>query len=73
MELGLDRDAVLDPFSGQPLIYRADGRGFAVYSVGVNGRDDSAAIDVQPTKGTAPGRGERPDIGVKVTYATPPR
>lgn len=29
-----------DPFTGQPLIYRAEGRDYRVYSAGVNGQDD---------------------------------
>ena len=30
----------LDPFSGKPYVYRRDGSGFVVYSVGHNGVDD---------------------------------
>jgi len=72
-ELGLDREATLDPFSGQPLIYRPTEGGFVVYSVGDNGRDDGGALDVQPTRGAMPGTGQRLDVGVRVTYAKPLR
>ena len=30
----------LDFFSGKPLIYRASKKGYLLYSVGVNGKDD---------------------------------
>jgi len=72
-ELNLDRDTTLDPFSGQPLRYRVAGDGFTVYSVGDNGRDDGGALDELLAKGAMPGRGQRPDLGLKVTYASPPR
>ena len=30
----------VDPYSGKPLVYRLDPKGFVLYSVGPNGRDD---------------------------------
>jgi len=33
--------AVLDPFDGQPLRYKANGSGYVLYSVGPDLRDDS--------------------------------
>lgn len=30
----------LDPFSGRPLVYRREGEGYLLYSIGANGRDD---------------------------------
>jgi hypothetical protein len=38
-EIGTDLPA--DPFTGKPLNYRADARGFTVYSTGMDGTDDS--------------------------------
>jgi hypothetical protein len=35
--------ALLDPFTGKPLIYRSTPSGFTVYSVGENGMDDGGA------------------------------
>ena len=40
----LDRDAATDPFTGQPLRYVPDAEGFALYSVGDNGRDEGGKI-----------------------------
>jgi len=33
-----------DPFSGKPLLYRAAGRGYRLYSVGPDGRDDGGLL-----------------------------
>jgi hypothetical protein len=66
--LGIDRDTTIDPFSGAPLEYTVTASGFQVYSVGDNGRDDGGAIEEVLRKGASPGRGERPDIGVRVEY-----
>jgi hypothetical protein len=38
-EIGTDLPA--DPFTGKPLNYRADARGFTVYSTGMDGKDNS--------------------------------
>jgi hypothetical protein len=37
---GFDRTLTLDPFSGGPLIYRADGEEYRLYSVGADLRDN---------------------------------
>ena len=36
-----------DPFSGKEFIYRKEGQGFVVYSVGVNGTDDGGVEDAK--------------------------
>lgn len=36
----------IDPYSGQPLIYRGSGTTFQLYSVGENGQDDGGRSDV---------------------------
>jgi hypothetical protein len=35
----------VDRFSGDPYIYKREGDGFVIYSVGVNGKDDDGAPD----------------------------
>jgi hypothetical protein len=37
---GILKDVPVDPFTGKPLIYRREGEGFIVYSLGSNERDD---------------------------------
>ena len=37
---GLDPENLIDPYSGRMFPYRAAGREFQVYSVGIDGRDD---------------------------------
>jgi hypothetical protein len=37
---GLLNEVPVDPFTGRPLIYRRDGDGFVVYSLGSNMKDD---------------------------------
>jgi hypothetical protein len=49
----------LDPFDGQPLRFRRTGDDIVIYSVGVNGKDDSA--------GNPPGNSGEPDIVVRVS------
>ena len=39
-ELKLDARAITDPYSGRPLIYRKDGDGYLLYSLGPDLRDD---------------------------------
>ena len=46
-------EKLVDPFSGQALIYRAETHGFIIYSVGPNMRDDG---------GEATGRHEKDDV-----------
>lgn len=40
-----DKDVPLDRYSGQPLIYRREGNGYILYSVGENGQDDGGKDD----------------------------
>lgn len=42
---GFSPDLTVDPYSGQPFKYRADGMEFFLYSVGSNFQDDQAATD----------------------------
>jgi len=42
-----------DPFSGQPFVYRRDGAGYTLYSVGPNGKDDGG--ESRPEGGMSPG------------------
>jgi hypothetical protein len=51
-----------DPFSGQPMIMRSEPRGYAVYSVGANRRDDGGTLPKGPLSTAAP------DVGVRVQY-----
>lgn len=37
---GILKDVPVDPFTGRPLVYRRDGEGFIVYSLGSNQKDD---------------------------------
>jgi hypothetical protein len=41
----LDGDFKIDPFSGQPFIYRPTADGFTLYSVGINRKDDGGQHD----------------------------
>ena len=41
----LDGDFKIDPFSGQPFVYRRTAHGFTLYSVGVNRKDDGGQHD----------------------------
>jgi hypothetical protein len=40
-----DRDFVIDPFTDQRFVYRRDGEGFTLYSLGPNGEDDGGVHD----------------------------
>jgi hypothetical protein len=54
-------DAVpLDPFDGKPLRYQREVGGFAVYSVGENGRDDGGDTEIL--------QGRFPDVGFRVRW-----
>jgi hypothetical protein len=44
-ELGLPGEAIVDPYSGQPILLKRTGGGWIVYSVGQNGRDDGGTLD----------------------------
>jgi len=52
-----------DPFSGKPLLYRKDAKGFVLYAVGENGKDNQGAIDRAG--------GKHPDIGFRVRLPKP--
>ena len=52
----------LDPFTGTPLIYRPEGDGFLLYSIGINLRDDHGALD-----GAPPNRNPDSDIVWKMS------
>jgi hypothetical protein len=41
----LDWGLPSDPFSEQPFVYRREGNGYLLYSIGVNGRDDNGEVD----------------------------
>jgi hypothetical protein len=49
-ELGLPATATIDPFSGEPLHVKKTPRGWLVYSVGPNLRDDGGKVE-DPTSG----------------------
>ncbi len=44
-------DAIVDPFSGKPLVYRRDADGIRIYSVGEDGVDDGGIMDREQTRG----------------------
>jgi len=37
---GILKEIPIDPFTGKPLVYRREGEGFIVYSLGSNEKDD---------------------------------
>jgi hypothetical protein len=39
-EISLDEDLPDDPFTGKPFLYRPQGIGYLLYSVGPNGKSD---------------------------------
>ena len=53
-----------DPFSGAPLLYRVEGSGFSVYSVGSNGKDDGG--EFEPLTGVA-GQNTK-DVGLTIRH-----
>ena len=57
-------DLPLDPISAKPFIYRpdADGRGFVLYSVGLNRVDDGGDFRIG---GDRRGPGSFPDLGIR--------
>lgn len=67
-QLRLDAALTRDPFSGDALKYEASPAGFAVYSVGADGRDDGGRLEPAREKGRAPGVGPFLDTGVRVTF-----
>jgi hypothetical protein len=42
---GILKEVPIDPFTGKPLVYRREGEGFVVYSLGTNERDDGGRSD----------------------------
>lgn len=44
-------DAPIDPFTGKPLIYRAEGKGFVLYSTGEDRADDGGTVPEETTDG----------------------
>lgn len=44
-ELGLPSEETTDPFSGQPFIYRVEGDGVRLYSVGKDRKDDGGTTE----------------------------
>jgi hypothetical protein len=57
--LGLPKDVKTDPFSGKPLMLRRSERGWTIYSVGENLKDDAGWLDHQHDTGA--GIDLRPD------------
>jgi hypothetical protein len=55
-----------DPFSGESIKFVVAADGFAVYSVGPDGRDDGGRFEAERVKRRAPGVGPLLDIGVRV-------
>jgi hypothetical protein len=53
-ELGLPKDTTTDPFGGGPLIVTSTPRGWMIYSVGANGRDDGGKLDGYSDVGVGP-------------------
>lgn len=49
-----------DPFTNQDLIYRRQGKGYLLYSLGPNGRDDGGWSSYDPFAREYPGRRRRP-------------
>lgn len=45
----------IDPYSGQPLVYRQRGDGYVLYSVGANGIDDGEGTQRAPYRKVVPG------------------
>ncbi len=53
-ELGLPADTITDPFTGQPLHVKKTPRGWLVYSVGQNLKDDGGTLDDKSDIGVGP-------------------
>ncbi len=51
---GLPAEATVDPFNGQPLRVKRDPRGWVVYSVGPNGKDDGGRFENAADIGVGP-------------------
>ena len=44
-DLGLDGEALVDPYNGKPLVVKETPEGVIVYSVGANGNDDRGTAE----------------------------
>jgi hypothetical protein len=60
--------ALIDPFSGQPLVYRVTDDGFIVYSLGLNQQDDGGNLE-RPARSPRGAMDPPLDIGLAVTVA----
>jgi len=47
---GILPEVPVDPFTGKPLVYRLEGEGFIVYSLGSNEKDDGGRMTFEMTK-----------------------
>lgn len=47
---GLLKEVPIDPFTGKPLVYRREGEGFIVYSLGSNEKDDGGRMTFNITQ-----------------------
>jgi hypothetical protein len=63
-----DREAFVDPFTGDSLRYVRLDDGYTVYSVGRDVRDDGGKLTADLTPGRATPSIPPPDIGVRVRY-----
>ena len=60
-------DAVLDPFTGRPLVLKPVAGGYLVYSVGQNRRDDGGDVRAVRPSHVAPGLAvDSLDVGVRI-------
>jgi len=64
------RDVFIDPFTGRPLQYVRSSDGFALYSVGPDGKDDGGKIFPQRLNGRPPGTGPTTDVGILLRVKT---
>ena len=55
-ELGLPTEITLDPFTGQPLQVKKTDRGWLIYSVGRDLKDDGGSLDDWKDYGVGPER-----------------
>jgi hypothetical protein len=63
----------IDPFSGEPMRYRATGTEYVVYSVGINGKDEGGEqAEAAPWRPGPNGSDLRSsgDVGLRITALT---
>ena len=53
-QLGLPKDATIDPWSGRPLIMKKTDQGWLVYSVGLCGVDNGGKLEINWSEGVEP-------------------